>query len=52
MGLEKHTMWILNIAVAIVIHYAPATKAVGLFVEMVILNVLNIIELRGGRNGS
>jgi hypothetical protein len=44
----KHTLWMLNILVAIAIHYAPdAGKAVGLFVEMVVLNVLDIIERRG-----
>jgi hypothetical protein len=49
MGLEKHRniLWALNVLVAIAIHYAPdARKAVGLFVEMV---VVNIIEGRAGR---
>jgi hypothetical protein len=54
MGLEwqKHILWALNVAVAVLIHYAPPTKAFGLFVEMVVLNVINIIELRGGGRGS
>jgi hypothetical protein len=45
--MHKHVLWALNVLVAIAIHYAPdAGKAVGLFVEAV---VLNVIELCGER---
>jgi hypothetical protein len=47
-------MWTLNVLVAIAIHYAPAKKAIGLFVEMVVLNVIDgrARPSSGGGNGS
>jgi hypothetical protein len=51
---HKHILWTLNVLVAIAIHYAPSKeKAFGLFVEAVVLNIIELVRPSSGAgNGS